>query len=86
MYMGAFFLSRGHAPLARLLVGAVRDCLDDACADMATLRRGEIPVEQSRGIFRVSEQGDVSVGAVHLVIAHGQALEFRERDQGAHGG
>jgi hypothetical protein len=68
---GSFFLSRGHAPLARLLVGAARDCLDDACANMATLRRGEIPGEQSSGLFGVSEQGDVSVGAVHLVIAPG---------------
>jgi hypothetical protein len=36
---------------------------------MAARRRGEIPGEQSGGLFRVSKQGVVSVGAVHLVIA-----------------
>jgi protein-S-isoprenylcysteine O-methyltransferase Ste14 len=36
MYIGSPFLISWYTPLARLVVGIIRDCLDDACAHMET--------------------------------------------------
>src|SRR5450631_2229156 len=64
-----------HADCARFVVGIARPCLDDACADLETIRRGEIPSQEPARLRGVPTQSAVSPDTAGLVTLLGNGYQ-----------